>query len=119
MQTPRIDQYFDKKGIKVYYNTLGHTEELVNAYISTFNSLVDLSNGKRSQYVKHTCYNKLYNLEYRQKLTGFEDLATQDKNFREKIVSHLDNIFYGPTYTIKNNEVPSNLDYKTCLVNII
>lgn len=116
MQTPKIDQYFSKKNIKVLYNVLGHTEELVNAYVSTFNSVVELAIGKRSQHVKHDCYNKLYSLENRRKLTGFEDLKARDNKFRNKIVCHLDNVFYGPTLTIKNTEIIPNLDYKTCLL---
>lgn len=119
MQQPKIDKYFSEKNIKVHYNTLGHTPELVNAYVSTFQNIVDLSLYKRSQDVKHTCYNKLYDVVDRPKLTGFEDVVSEDKKFREKIVGYLTDVFYGPTLTLSKDSVQSTTDYKTLLVESV
>lgn len=115
MQKPKIDQYFSNKNIKVYYNTLGHTEELVNSYIATFQDVVTESNCDRSQDVKHKLYGLMYDMEPRTKYTGFEKLSTQDKDFRQRVVSQLSDIFYGPT-KIVDTKYHTEKDYKKLLV---
>lgn len=115
MQKPKIDQYFSNKNIKVYYNTLGHTEELVNSYIATFQDVVTESNCDRSQDVKHKLYGLMYDMEPRTKYTGFEKLSTQDKDFRQRVVSQLSDIFYGPT-KIVDKKYHTEKDYKKLLV---
>jgi len=115
MQKPKIDQYFSNKNIKVYYNTLGHTEQLVNSYIATFQDVVTQSNCERSQNVKHKLYCLMYDMEPRTKYTGFEKLSTQDKDFRQRVVTQLSDIFYGPTTTV-DTKYHSEKNYKQVLL---
>lgn len=116
MQRPKIDQYFADKGINVYYNTLGMTEELVRSYVATFQPVVDSSNAVSSQHVKQQCYETMYDIEPRTKMTGFEQVAKQDRAFREKIVSYLTDVFYGPAMNVAQKSESSS-DYKTLLTD--
>lgn len=77
-----IDEYFEKQGIKVIYNTLGHTDELVNAYVKETYDMFANSKAKFTNAIKGGIYNKFYNLTPRIKKTGFEYLQAKDDNFR-------------------------------------
>jgi hypothetical protein len=115
MQRPRIDTYFASKGINVYYNTLGHTEELVNAYVSRFDALLQSDSSNRSQNIKQLCYETMWDIKPRTKRTGFEDVLIQDKAFRQRISKHIRDIFYGPTLHVAR-DIKSTDDYRTLLI---
>ena len=116
MQRPRIDTYFAEKGITVYYNTLGHTEELVNAYVSRFDALLQSDSSNRSQNIKQLCYETMWDIKPRTKRTGFEDVQSQDKAFRQRISKHIRDIFYGPTLHVPR-DIQSSHDYSELLVD--
>jgi len=77
-----IDEYFEKQGIRVIYNTLGHTDELVNAYVKETYDMFANSRAKFTNAIKGAIYNKFYTLTPRIKKTGFEYLQAKDDNFR-------------------------------------
>jgi hypothetical protein len=112
-----IDEYFSEKGICVRYNTLGNDETLVRSYLNQFHDIVEQSERKRSEYVKHSCYSKLYNIESRIKYTGFEEFKKIDNEFRKQIGKYI-------TKPQKNNhgfvmdkkENSDNLSYKEALL---
>ena len=79
-----IEKYFRPRGIDVSYNTLGGEESLYRAYVNQFQTIVDNTKMGMSHHVKHHCYNQLYQIEPRQKLTGFENYKDIDKSFRER-----------------------------------
>lgn len=81
-----IDEYFEKQGIKVIYNTLGHTDELVNAYVKETYDMFANSKATYTNAIKGQIYNKFYSLQPREKKTGFEFLKTKDENFRRFVV---------------------------------
>lgn len=118
MQKPKIDQYFAKKGISVYYNTLGMTEDLVRAYVTAFRPVLEKKGVVSSHLVKQACYETLYQIEPRLKMTGFEQVETQDRAFREKIVSYITDVFYGPVLNVEQTS-QSDHDYKTLLVDTL
>ncbi len=112
-----IDEYFSEKGICVRYNTLGNDETLVRSYLNQFHDEVDQSERKRSEYVKHSCYSKLYNIEPRIKYTGFEEFKKIDNEFRKQISMYItkpqkDN--YG--FVMDKKENSDNLSYKEALL---
>jgi hypothetical protein len=121
MQRPRIDTYFASKGIEVYYNTLGHTEDLVRAYVSQFQTEVDNSYRKKSQDVKYSCYKELYPIEAREKLTGFENIRQKDLAFRVKVSKNIIQSQFSPLLSVEpadNNIFPVG-SYKTVLLNLL
>lgn len=81
-----IDEYFAKQGIKVIYNTLGHTDELIHTYIKESHSVFKNANTQWSNSIKNGIYNKFYSLKNREKKTGFEFLKDKDINFRQNVV---------------------------------
>lgn len=78
-----IDEYFEKQGIRVIYNTLGHTDELVNAYVKETYDMFANSRAKFTNAIKTQIYSKYYVLTPRIKMTGFEQLKNIDDNFRK------------------------------------
>lgn len=119
MHVDKIDKYFADRGVKVIYNFLGHTEELVRSYTKKFEKIVENSHRKESQFVKQQCYSELYNLEPRKKFTGFEKHKDIDKNFRKNISPLIHEAQFSPTIIIDpdNNHVSS--DYKSELKKFI
>lgn len=81
-----IDDYFAKQGIRVIYNTLGHTDELVNAYVKETYDMFATSKARYTNAIKGSIYNKFYSLTPREKKTGFEYLKSKDEMFRQYVV---------------------------------
>ena len=81
-----IDEHFAKQGIKVIYNTLAHTDELIHAYIKESHDTFKSAEQIYSNSVKPSIYNKFYSLQPRMKKTGFENLKELDLNFRKNVV---------------------------------
>lgn len=100
MTREKIDKYYEKQGIKVRFNTLGYNETLTKSYIHTFKNIVDNSEFKKSNIVKLQCYNSIYQLKPRDKLTGFEKLRDRDIEFRDKAASVVTESQFTPTLTI-------------------
>ena len=119
MHVDKIDNYFAERGTKVIYNCLGHTEELVRSYIKDFQTLVDSSNRKESQYVKTSCYSSMYDIESRPKFTGFENYKKIDRNFRKNISSLIYEPQFSPTLIVDPIENEVNSDYKTELKKFV
>lgn len=82
----RIQKYYDDQGIRLVFNTLGANSTLRSAYINQFSNLVELSSTKQSHHVKLDCYQRLYDIKPRIKLTGFEEIDDLDRIFRTKLV---------------------------------
>lgn len=80
-----IDTHFDKLGIKVLYNTLGHNEDLIASFVSEHRDALKQEYGFSSNHVKHELYNKFFNLEFRHKRTGFESVRKLEREFRKRI----------------------------------
>jgi hypothetical protein len=104
MQKPKLDTYFEKKGINVRFNTLGNDETLVRTFVSNFQSLVDLSKLKQSNHVKLSCYSNMYTFEPRTKHTGFELLQPLEKSFREKINFFVKDPQFSPLLLIEKSD---------------
>jgi len=104
MQKPKLDTYFEKKGINVRFNTLGNDETLVRTFVSNFQSLVDLSKLKQSNHVKLSCYSNMYTFEPRTKYTGFESLQPLEKSFREKINFFVKDPQFSPLLLIEKSD---------------
>ena len=114
MNNTTVD-YFHNLGIDVYFNTLGRTKELVNAYVSDTQSLVEAIDTKQSQFAKAACYDKYYFLPSRKKLTGFENFKKIDEAFRIEQRTNF-NILWVPGKVV-NKYIPKITDYKTALIN--
>ena len=123
MEKPVIDKYFEQKGIRVRFNTLGHTELLVRSYLKDFQFEVNGAYRRTSEDVKHACYNKLYPVKARPKFTGFETLKKQDNQFRKDINFFITTPQFSPLLTVehdsdKNIEVSYKTALKESLLNI-
>lgn len=81
-----IENYWADRGVKVVTNTLGANRALRNTYINQFSVLLDHYNNKQSKDIKLSCYRKLFPIESRTKLTGFEEISKLDQRFRNNIV---------------------------------
>lgn len=113
-----INKYFAEKGIHVSYSTLNATETLVRSYIKDFESIVKTIPRQESQYVKSFCYNKLYDIPARKKLTGFENFKKLDNEIRHKINSLVLTPQFSEYLVIDNKENDENLGpYKHNLAN--
>ena len=118
MNQEKIDKYFAGKGIHVRFNTLGYDKTLVYSYVDEFNLLTKLSANKKSNDIKFECYNKLYNFESRVKLTGFENISLEDKNFRRIINQYIKESQFTPCLYLGTDDIFSQTeDYKTVLKN--
>lgn len=112
-----IDTYFAQKGISVRYNTLGNNQELMRSYTKEFQNMVDFSIRKKSQYVKHACYSKLYNIEPRIKYTGFENFKKLDNQFRNCMRSYIIKPQHsGIGLVMDSKENTNNMSYKETLI---
>lgn len=111
----KFDNFFYSKGINVMFNTLGYTNSLVEAYVDQFADIVNTTISKQSNHVKHSCYNKLYDIEFKQKYTGFENFKNLDQKFRKKISPFIKDKQFSPYLVLeKNSELVKN-DYKNLL----
>lgn len=84
-----FDRMFENRGINVWFNTLGHTNELVNQFVSETQHLIDQSPIPRSDAVKHECYEQILgqSLVRRVKRTGFEAFGNADIAARRKLAT--------------------------------
>lgn len=120
MKKTVIDKFFEKKGIKTRFNTLGYTDILIRSYLKDFQSEVDGTYRKKSEDVKHSCYNKIYPVKSRPKFTGFETLAKQDSKFRKDIGMFISTPQFSPLETMEhicNNDI--DISYKDALKDSI
>ena len=69
MERTALDKYFLDRDINVIWNTIGHTEELVRAYVADTQRLVDTSKSKQSHLIKQLCYSLFYKMDSRSKFT--------------------------------------------------
>jgi hypothetical protein len=116
MEKPVIDKYFAKKGINVRFNTLGYNETLIRSYLKDFQTEVNDAYRKKSEDVKHACYNKLYPVKSRPKFTGFETLKKQDKDFRKNINMFVTAPQFSPLMTVEHIDNETwELSYKDAL----
>jgi hypothetical protein len=109
-----IEKYFRPRGIDVSYNTLGGEESLYRAYVNQFQTIVDNTKMGMSHHVKHHCYNQLYQIEPRQKLTGFENYKDIDKSFRERARKEISLIDWVDSIDIlkSENKLVTGMSYK-------
>jgi hypothetical protein len=116
MEKPVIDKYFAEKGINVRFNTLGYNETLVRSYLKDFQTEVNDAYRKKSEDVKHACYNKLYPVKSRPKFTGFETLKKQDKDFRKNINMFVTKPQFSPLMTVEHVDNETwEISYKDAL----
>jgi hypothetical protein len=115
MGQQKIEKHFAKKGIKVIFNTLGHTPELVHSFVSDYRDIVDKSNTKRSEHVKISTYSDMYTFEVRPKLTGFESFKHKDKNFRQYVQKFIHESQFSPSLLVDNVDLDKTKSYKTLL----
>lgn len=115
----KIDNYFYNKGIKTIFNCLGNNEKLVRAYISNFHEDTNKHVLESSQYTKLNTYGKLYTIQPRKKMTGFELVKDQDNKFRNTIQKFIVEPQFSPLLLVENNEHDSSLNYKECLKEFV
>lgn len=115
----KIDKYFEKKGIKTVYNCLGANERLIRSHLSNFNSTVDRFKNHHSNFNKLQIYTKMYKMNERHKMTGFENFKTQDNFFRREITPFIIEAQHSPLFAIDNNDNHILYDYKTELKNFV
>jgi len=115
MSQEKIEKYFAKKGIKVIFNTLGHTPNLVHSFVSDYRGVVDKSKSKKSEHVKIATYSDMYTFEVRPKLTGFESLKHKDQKFRQNIQKYITESQFSPSLLIDNIELNKTKSYKVLL----
>jgi hypothetical protein len=114
--TPETIKYFEEQNIQVHFDTLGKTKALKAAYIDATQKLVDANPTKRSEMVKHACYSQFYSMKQREKLTGFEQFAELDKQYRIENKEYIgENIFRMSNLVDKSHSSGIILPYKTQL----
>lgn len=114
--TPETEKYFEEQNIQVYFDTLGKTKALKEAYIESTQKLVDANPTKRSEMVKHACYSQFYSMKQREKLTGFEQFAELDKQYRIENREYIgENVFRMSNLFEKSEKSSIILPYKTQL----
>jgi hypothetical protein len=80
---PQVKKYFEDKGVEVQFDVLASTDALRKAFIRDTYHIVNESERKSSQFVKHQCFTHYYpQLVNRNKLTGFEVFTGIDREFR-------------------------------------
>lgn len=120
MKKTVIDNYFERKGIKTRFNTLGYTDTLIRSYLKDFQTEVNNAYRKKSEDVKHSCYNKLYPVKPRPKFTGFETLKKQDSQFRKDVGLFVKTPQFSPLDTIEHNSNDDiEISYKEALLDSI
>lgn len=115
---PALDKYFEKLGINVFYNTLGHNNELITSFVSDYKDVLK-TYAATSNHIKHTLYNQIYNLEFRHKKTGFEQISNLDKDFRNKISKIVKKSQFSQTCIVDKEQEKSYKNYKEHLSNLL
>jgi hypothetical protein len=118
MQT-KIDKYFESKGIKTIFNCLGNNEKLVRAYVGNFRQDTDNHKSHNSQYTKVGTYNKMWTMQPRHKMTGFELLKDQDQKFRKSVQNYIMESQNSPLFLVNNDEHDNSLSYKQALIEFV
>lgn len=116
-----FDSYFYSLGIQTFYNTLGITDSLTKKYIGVTRKIVDNSLHKKSQNVKHKCYQNFFtDIEPRKKFTGFEQFEKNDFKFRIRMKDKI-RVKNEKTLSFDNNENSFNTstEYKDELISEI
>lgn len=113
----KIDKYFENKGVKTIFNCLGNNEKLVRAYVGNFYKDVQKTNLENSQHLKISNYSKLYTIQPRHKMTGFEFLKKEDAQFRKDVSQFITEPQYSPLFLVNNDEHDSQLSYKKELLD--
>lgn len=116
----KVDEYFKKKGINVWFNTLGHNDLLIRSFIRDTQELVDSTPEQTSHHVKSKIYNSMFDFEDRPKYTGFEKLRKLDVGFRKKIAPKVTEAQFSPLLTVERSEHDYiDLTYKEALVQTL
>ena len=116
----RIIEYFADQGVKVSYNTLGGTEDLVRAYVFDYEDVVKNSKTEKSEHSKISIYQEIYDIEPRTKLTGFEKLTKKDRAFRTKVSGmKMEMQWYSTMPVDTEREEKPFLSYKETLKNYL
>jgi len=118
MQT-KIDKYFESKGIKTIFNCLGNNEKLVRAYVGNFRLDADSHKSHNSQHTKVNTYNKMWTIQPRHKMTGFENLKAQDSILRNSLSKYIFESQHSPLFLVKNDEHDIKLNYKHELIDFV
>lgn len=73
----------------IHFTWLDFDIHTVHAFLSSILKLEDFSKikGLSSNYIKFAVYARVFNMEYRHKYTGFENLSALDQKARQKIKS--------------------------------
>lgn len=108
MTNDTLNEYFSMQGIDVSYNTVNGSEDLIESYVTEFQTIVGSSTECKSQNVKYTCYNKLYMFKPRPKFTGFENFKKIDREFRRQISPLIKKSQFSPTMIIDPG-IPKNV----------
>lgn len=111
MQRPVIDSYFEKLGIQVVYNCLGHNEDLIYSFVSDYGHFLN-SFSTQSNHIKPSLYQNIYNIKYRIKSTGFERVSNLDRDFRNNIRNFITKPQYSPLLLIEKEEISNFGNYK-------
>lgn len=113
-----FDTDFGDRGVNVWFNTLGHTEELINQFTFETQSIVDASPLLRSDAVKHDVYEKILGekLTQRVKRTGFELFIESDITIRKNLAATSDTeYFQDPLLNMPYGGVQTNMSYVNLL----
>lgn len=106
-----IEKYFEDKGIRLIYNCLGATDELIAAYI--MKSCESLTIYDYSNKVKGHIYSQIDTLEPRDKKTGFEFISEKDQEIRYKIKGQVE--IDGMDFDTKVVDFNEPKDYRSVL----
>ena len=115
---PVIDKYFEKMGINIVYNTLGHNSDLITSFVSDYRDVLKTYTA-RSNHIKHTLYNQIYNIEFRHKKTGFEKIPDLDREFRTKISKIVKKSQFSETCIVDKEQEKSCKNYKEHLLSFL
>lgn len=68
-----LGDYFTSRDVKVRFNALGNSMDLVKLYINETQATLDAHGLTKSEYVKGVVYDQYVTMSPREKLTGFEN----------------------------------------------
>lgn len=115
----KIDNFFAKKGIDVYYNSLGATELLTKSFVSNYKEDIDKTSFKISSNIKNVIYDKIFPITVRHKKTGFESVKNLDNTFRDNIKKFIKEPQFSPLLLIENQQCDNKLNYKQELTKFV
>lgn len=115
----KIDNFFAKKGIDVYYNSLGATELLIKSFVSNYKEDIDKTSFKISSNIKNVIYDKIFPITVRHKKTGFESVKNLDHTFRDNIKKFIKEPQFSPLLLIENQQCDNKLNYKQELIKFV